>query len=68
MAPTLQVFFDLMCAFFRSSHVSGLFVRFWLLALMGSANQVPYSFAGYDAQAIRLGVLVLAADLSTIIS
>lgn len=35
---------------------------------MGSANQVPNSFAGYDARAIRRGVLVLAAELCTIIS
>ena len=35
---------------------------------MGSANQVPISFAGYNARAIRRGVLVLAADFCTIIS
>lgn len=35
---------------------------------MGSANQVPISFAGYNARAIRRSVLVLAADLCTIIS
>jgi hypothetical protein len=35
---------------------------------MGSANQVPISLAGYNARAIRRGVLVLAADLCTIIS
>src|SRR6056297_1135952 len=35
---------------------------------MGSANQVPYSLAGYDARDIRRSVLVLAADLCTIIS
>ncbi len=35
---------------------------------MGSANQVPYGLAGYDARDIRRGVLVLAADLCTIIS
>jgi len=61
-------FFGLICAFVRSSHVSGLFARFRPLALMGSANQVPYSLAGYEARAIRRGVLVLAADLCTIIS
>lgn len=48
--------------------MSGLFARFQPLALMGSANQVPYSNAGYDARDIRRGVLVLAADLCTIIS
>lgn len=35
---------------------------------MGSANQVPISNAGYDARAIRRSVLVVAADLCTIIS
>ena len=35
---------------------------------MGSANQVPYSLAGYVARDLRRGVLVLAADLCTIIS
>ena len=35
---------------------------------MGSANQVPISLAGYNARAIRRSVLVLAADLCTIIS
>ena len=35
---------------------------------MGSANQVPYSLAGNCARDIRRGVLVLAADLCTIIS
>jgi len=35
---------------------------------MGSANQVPYGLAGYDARDIRRGVLVLAADFCTIIS
>ena len=35
---------------------------------MGSANQVPYSLAGYVARDIRRGVLVLAADFCTIIS
>lgn len=35
---------------------------------MGSADQVPYGLAGYDARDIRRGVLVLAADLCTIIS
>ena len=35
---------------------------------MGSANQVPYSNAGYDARDIRRSVLALAADLCTIIS
>jgi hypothetical protein len=28
MAPALQDFFDQICAFVRSSHVSGLFARF----------------------------------------
>jgi hypothetical protein len=35
---------------------------------MGSANQVSISLAGYNARAIRRSVLVLAADLCTIIS
>jgi hypothetical protein len=35
---------------------------------MGSANQVPYSLAGNCARDFRRGVLVLAADLCTIIS
>ncbi len=48
--------------------MSGLFARLRPLALMGSANQVPYSLAGCDARDIRRGVLVLAADLCTIIS
>ena len=52
-----------------SGHVSGLLARrTWPLALMVSTNQVPISFAGYNARAIRRGVLVLAADLCTIIS
>jgi len=35
---------------------------------MDSANQVPISFAGFNARAIRRGVLILAADLCIIIS
>ena len=35
---------------------------------MGSANQIPISLAGYYAPAVRRSVLVLAADLCTIIS
>jgi hypothetical protein len=35
---------------------------------MGCANQVPYSLAGYVARDFRRAVLVLAADLCTIIS
>jgi len=42
--------------------------RFEPLALMGSADQVPYGLAGCDARNIRRGVLVLAADLRTITS
>ncbi len=38
------------------------------LALMGSANQVPFGLAGKDARDIRRGVLIVAADRCTIIS
>lgn len=68
MAPEKQGIFDLICAFVGSSHVSGLFTRFWSLALIGSADQVSYSLAGFDARDIRRGVLVLSANLCTIIS
>jgi hypothetical protein len=35
---------------------------------MGFADQVPYSLAGCISRDLRLGVLVLAADLCTIVS
>ena len=68
MAPAKQDIFEVICAFVRSSLVSGLFARFRPLALMGSANQAPFCFAGKTARDIRRGVLVGAADFCTITS
>lgn len=68
MAPAKQDIFEVICAFVRSSLVSGLFARFRPLALMGSANQAPFCFAGKTARDIRRGVLVVAADFCTITS
>ena len=53
---------------FRSGLVSGLFARFTPLALMGSADQVPICFAGNCARDIRRSVLIVAAEVYTIIS
>ena len=47
---------------FRSGLVSGLFTRSLPLALMGSADQVLYCFAGNDARDIRRSVLIVAAE------
>ena len=42
MAPEKQDIFELICAFVKSSYVSGLFARIRPLALKRSVNQVPY--------------------------
>ncbi len=56
MAPAKQDIFVVICAFVRSSLVSGLFARFRPLALMGSANQVPFCLAGNSARDIDLAL------------
>ncbi len=68
--------FEVICALVRSRLVSGLFTRFSTAGppsrdiaaqcpagqWMGSANQVPFCIAGFEARDFRRGVLVVTAD------
>jgi len=46
MAPASQDIFDQICAFVRSSHVSGLFARFLTAGPDGFRKPSPYQLCG----------------------
>lgn len=67
MVPAKQDIFRSDRHFVRSGLVSGLFARnLSPLALMVSANQVPFCNSDRDVLDFARGVLIVAADLSAI--